>query len=270
MSPGEAVMLVALGAAIGVYATAIGAGGGFLLTPLLLLRHPDVQPEFATTASLAIIVASSGLSSVVGLREGRVDRPVALAVSAVAMPAAVLGAGGTALLPRDVFAVGFGALLLGLALYLTLRPAAEAASAFASGWGRELADRGGERFVYHIPVMRSILPMIAAAFTATLAGISGGPIKVPLMSRVMRMPHAVVVPTAYVLNTTTAAAGVAFHLAAGHAGAPLADGVWLAAGMLVVNPLGQRLRRRLGEGPLTRLLALGLVVIAVQTVWSNL
>jgi uncharacterized membrane protein YfcA len=42
----DAVLLVAIGFCVGVYSTALGAGGAFLLTPLLLIRHPDTwQPR---------------------------------------------------------------------------------------------------------------------------------------------------------------------------------------------------------------------------------
>jgi len=39
-------VLIAAGVAIGSYATAIGVSGGFLITPLLLILHPDVEPKF--------------------------------------------------------------------------------------------------------------------------------------------------------------------------------------------------------------------------------
>ena len=50
MSPVEFLALIGAGAAIGLYATVVGAGGGFLLTPLLLLRHEDALPAEITMA----------------------------------------------------------------------------------------------------------------------------------------------------------------------------------------------------------------------------
>lgn len=265
MIPLDNAALLALGVLIGAYATAIGAGGGFLIAPLLLLRYPGVRPEFVTTASLGFVAVSSGLSSVVGLREGRVDRGVAAALSLIAVPAALLGAAVTTLLPRAWFAAGFAVLLLALAAFLVWRPTAPDFDEAPRGWRRRLQDRRGNTFSYRVPMARTIAPIVVATFLSTLAGISGGPIKVPLMTRLMRMPHAVAVLTVQLLNFATAAAAVSLHLAAGHGGDPLRDAVWLGAGAIIGNPLGQRLRRRLGEGPLTRLLALGLVVVAIRT-----
>ena len=54
MEPIEAVLLVVVGAAIGAYASAIGSGGGFIIAPLLLLRHEDSTPPEITAASLSV------------------------------------------------------------------------------------------------------------------------------------------------------------------------------------------------------------------------
>ena len=37
---GAAVALVAIGLAVGAFGTLVGAGGGFLLTPILLVLYP--------------------------------------------------------------------------------------------------------------------------------------------------------------------------------------------------------------------------------------
>ena len=58
--------LVAIAFAIGAYAGAIGAGGGFLLAPALLLRHPAA----ITTATLTVVLAASAKAALAGLRGG--------------------------------------------------------------------------------------------------------------------------------------------------------------------------------------------------------
>ena len=62
--------LVAIAFAIGAYAGAIGAGGGFLLAPALLLRHPDADPAAITTATLTVVLAASAKAALAGLRGG--------------------------------------------------------------------------------------------------------------------------------------------------------------------------------------------------------
>ncbi len=200
---------------------------------------------------------------------GAVAVPAAL-LGAVAVPAALLGARGTELVPRDAFAFGISGMLLLLAAYLAWRPAAAITNPVARGWRRQIRDREGNIFVYRIPLLRGIVPLAGSSLLSALASIGGGILYVPLTTRLMHMPYALAVPAAHVVIATLAVTVVAFHLAAGHAGDPLRDAPWIAAGMVASNPLGQRLHRRLGEGLLTRMLAAGLVVVSVRTAWGAL
>lgn len=270
MSPLEAAALVAAGLAIGVYATAIGAGGGFLFAPLLLVRHPAAEPEFITAASLSVVAVSSLLSSVAVARQRRVDYPVVGVLALAAAPGALLGAAGTALLPREVFALGVSVLLLLLAVFLAWRPVPAMVDPVTRGWRRTLTDRDGNRYAYRMPLLRGIVPTAAAGALAGLAGIGGGVMYVPLATRVLRMPHALAVPAAHLVIGAIALTVVTFHMLAGHAAEPMRDVAWLALGVAVANPFGQRLNRRLGQGPLTRLLAVGLLLVSLRTAWGAL
>ncbi|MDE2640627.1 MAG: hypothetical protein OXI03_08610 [Chloroflexota bacterium] len=69
MSAPEIIGLVLLGLLAGSYAGAIGAGGGFVIAPLLLWRHGDAPPRAAAappssaaTLSDAAVMASGGAS----------------------------------------------------------------------------------------------------------------------------------------------------------------------------------------------------------------
>jgi hypothetical protein len=264
----EALLLVIAGVVIGAYSISIGAGGGFLIAPLLLIRYPDAPPEVITTASLSAVVITSFASSAIVIPERRVDMPVALAIAAIAVPAGIVGALGTVALPRVAFALGFAALLVTLALYIIRRPISSTPPPNADGVQRVIEDRDGHRFEYRIPIRRSIAPNLGMAFLSALAGIGGGPIGVPIMTRVMRIPHAIAVPTVQVRTGISAAVIVLFHLTLGHAGDPMADVPFLGLGVIIANPFGQRLRRRLGEGPLMRALAFGLFLVAARTAYG--
>ena len=257
--------LLAIGLAVGAYAGAVGAGGGFLVAPVLLLRYPDAPPEEITTATLAAVALSNGASALYAGRRSRMDRPLAALLVAAALPPALLGAAATALLPREVFTLGFAALLLATGLYLVRRPMAGIVAPVRHGWQREVQDREGATFVYRVPVWRSLAATATAAGVSTLAGIGGGLLYSPLATRVMRIPHALAVPIAQVLITAVATAAVALHLLAGHAGDPIEDVPPLTIGIIISVPLARRLHDRLGEGALTRALAAGLFIVGVRT-----
>jgi len=269
VDPVEAILLVVLGFGVGAYAAAVGAGGGFLIAPILLIRYPEAAPAAVTAASLIVVWVTSVTQSMLAARERRIDVPLAGAMLAVAIPASLLGGFATTLVPRSAFALGFALLIVGIAIYVLLRPVAGIASpSHARVWRRERTDSDGNRFVYRIPIWQSVGPTIAATFTAAMAGIGGGPIGIPMMTRVMRIPHAVAVPSMHFLITFQSASVIAFHVWAGNTGEPLRDIPWLAAGVLLAAPAGRWLRRRLGEGILMRALALGMFVIAARTAWG--
>jgi len=268
MPVSQMLLLVALGFGIGAYSVSIGAGGGFLIAPLLLIRHPDADPAFITTASLTAVLITSTAASAVAIPEGRVDIRAALFMATIAIPAGIVGALGTVALPREVFAIGFAVLLIALAAYIIRFPTAPPPPVDAAGWPRRIVDRDGTAFEYHIPVRRSALPLVGMASLSALAGIGGGPIGVPIMTRIMRIPHAIAVPTIQLNTALYSAAVIAFQFSLGHAGEPLRDVPLLGLGVLLANPLGHRLRRTLGEGPLMHALALGLILVAARTAWG--
>ncbi len=264
----EATMLAVAGLAIGAYATAIGAGGGFLIAPLLLLLYPDAEPVAVTTASLSVVLVSALASTAIMWRERLVDFAVVGVLVVIAIPSALLGGYATSLVPRDAFAIGFGLLLALIGLYLTLRPVAGPVAAGERSWARRHTDADGRTYAYRIPVLRSIPANIGAAFLGALAGIGGGPIGVPIMTRVMGIPHAIATTSMQSLIVVQSAVVVGMHLAAGHQGDPMQAVPWLAMGGVLGSPVGRALRRRLGEGPLTRALAFGLFFIAARTAWA--
>ena len=47
--------LIAIGFSAGAYGTLIGAGGGFVLMPILLLLYPKENPEILASISLAVV-----------------------------------------------------------------------------------------------------------------------------------------------------------------------------------------------------------------------
>ena len=47
--------LIAFGFGTGIYGALIGAGGGFVLMPLLVLLYPQQNPERLTSISLAVV-----------------------------------------------------------------------------------------------------------------------------------------------------------------------------------------------------------------------
>src|SRR5262245_56529754 len=114
--------LLLIGFAVGAYGTLIGAGGGFILVPVLLFLYPEEPPARITAISLAVVFFNALSGSFAYARARRIDYRTGLTFAAVTIPGAIVGAIVNGFLPRGLFDVVFGLVLVGLALLVIFRP----------------------------------------------------------------------------------------------------------------------------------------------------
>tara|TARA_B100000029_G_scaffold219750_1_gene217452 strand:+ start:4263 stop:5084 length:822 start_codon:yes stop_codon:yes gene_type:complete len=264
----EPLLLIFIGAAIGTYAGAIGAGGGFLIAPFLLFRYPTATAAEITAASLLYVVVNSALQILVAFKEDRIDGRLVVLLAAIGVPAAVVGGATTGLVPRDYFAIGFGVFLVLIGMYVIVRPTAVPEPTTGYGWERNIKDRNGTVFRFRVPLIRSALAQAATAFFSALAGIGGGPIGMPVITRVQKVPHEIAVPSMHLLIFIQSISVTGLHIVNETNGSPLGDLPWLAAGVIISAPLAAKFRRIAGEGKLMRALAIGLIAIGASAVFD--
>ncbi|MGW8179419.1 MAG: sulfite exporter TauE/SafE family protein, partial [bacterium] len=113
---------ILLGFLTGGYGTLIGAGGGFVLMPLLLLIYPNQSPEALTSISLAVVFFNALSGSEAYAFMERIDYRSGLLFSLFTIPGAVIGALNTSHVPRSLFDGIFGLLLLAGSVFLLLHP----------------------------------------------------------------------------------------------------------------------------------------------------
>src|SRR3954447_19094731 len=113
--------LIFAGIIVGALGTLIGAGGGFILVPLLIFTHPSLSPEIITAISIAIVAANAISGSIAYARTGRIDYKAGLVFALFTIPGSVLGVLTTQYIPRNLFNILFGLLLIALAVYLVSR-----------------------------------------------------------------------------------------------------------------------------------------------------
>jgi uncharacterized protein len=290
----ELVWLIPLGIAIGALGTLMGVGGGIVLVPLLLILYPHERPEVLTAVSLTVIFFNALSGSVAYARMRRIDYRAALIFAASALPGAILGAICTEFVPRREFNGAIGVMLMAAAVFLTLHPVRErlAKTARRSGSGAGLADKGhGDAVAFgpadagtSAPVdagtsapsapppyrTRGRLALGAAlstgvGFLASLLGLGGGIIHVPVLVTILKFPVHVATATSHMILAILALAAVTVHVADGS----LAVGVWhavaLAAGVVVGAQVGAALSNRISGLWIMRALtvALGLVGLRI-------
>jgi len=112
-------LVAILGIAVGVGAAFSGLGGGFLMVPLLIALGFAPQRAVGTSFLAIVIIACSALFA--HGKFANVDWRVGLVLGAGGIAGAQIGARLLQNVPAPVFHKIFGAVLLGLALWMFLR-----------------------------------------------------------------------------------------------------------------------------------------------------
>jgi uncharacterized membrane protein YfcA len=262
------LLLLVLGAVVGAYGTLIGAGGGFVLVPALLLLYPHEQPTTITTISLAVVCCNAASGTLAYARQQRVDYRTGLAFSAASAPGAVVGVFATALFQRGPFDVLLGVLLVLLALWLSVRPAAEHASlvAIPGHTRRTLRDASGATYSYTFSLPLGVALSAMVGFLSSLLGIGGGIIHVPVMVQVLHIPTHVATATSHFVLAQTSLVGSIVHAFRGDYARTLGRVVPLCIGVIAGAQVGALLSARLRGMLIVRLLALALALVGIRLI----
>jgi uncharacterized protein len=256
--------LAALGLAVGTFGTLIGAGGGFLLVPILLLLYPGDSPATITSISLAVVFLNASSGSFAYLRQHKVDVRSALWFASAAVPGSVLGALAVSHVPRTVFEVILGVVLIAASIFLLVsqRPVAG---------HHEAGDYGffGPRIEHHRPTGLALAFVVG--FVSSLLGIGGGILHVPALVHVLDFPVHVATATSHFVLAMTAGAGTVAHVASGtFAGTVLSRTAALGVGVVVGAQFGALWSKRAKPTFILRGLAVALLLVGARMLYHAL
>lgn len=261
------LLLVALGFAVGAYGTIIGAGGGFILVPVLLLIYPDYDPEQVTAISLAVVWANATSGAVAYARQRRIDYVTGLIFAVSSVPGVIAGALVVGYVPERAFSVLFGALLLAMAV-ITLQPRPSAIREPRPERGllvRTVIVSGGMSYRYAYKVWQAVLLSLAIGFVSSLFGVGGGVIHVPLMIVLFRIPIELAVATSHFVLALMTGGATTVHLASRSlSGEQLLQAAALALGAIPGAQAGAWLAHRIPSRRVLPLLALALVALGLR------
>jgi uncharacterized membrane protein YfcA len=266
MSIEEVVLLVLLGVAVGSVGTLVGAGGGFLLTPVLLLVYPHDSPQTITAISLAAVWANSTSGSVAYARQGRIDLRSGLVFGVATLPGAVGGALLVDAVPRRVFDAVMAFALGTVALLIARR--GEGTSERSTGTMRIVVDRAGRAWRYRVPLGRGVLYSVGVGFASSFLGIGGGVFHVPILVAGLGFPTHIATATSHFVLSLMSGAGVLTHALQGsyRVGNGLRRSIALGIGVAVGAQAGARASTRVPAKQIERLLAVSLALVAVRLV----
>jgi len=265
-----AVVLCLIGVGVGAFGTVIGAGGGFILTPILLLLYPHDSAQTLTAISLAAVFFNAASGSVAYAHQRRIDFRSGTVFAIATLPGAVGGALLVGVVSRHVFDGIMGAVLALLALWLLIGERWPLPTPKRHLERRVLTDRAGETYTYTVPLRRGALYSLAVGFLSSFLGIGGGVIHVPLLVRALGFPTHIATATSHFVLAIMAGTGSLTHIALGsfahHHG--LRRTLALSVGVVAGAQLGARISLRLRGSVIQLLLAAALLALAARLLYT--
>jgi uncharacterized membrane protein YfcA len=279
--PAEYLWLLPLGLLIGAFGTLIGAGGGFVLVPILLLVYPNEKTELITAISLAVVFFNALSGSLAYARMKRVDYKSGILFSIATIPGAILGALSTAYVPRGLFDLLFGVLMIVAAIYLWTSGGEESAvRSHRKGDSdsdprprrmlRTLTDAEGVRYHYAYNPVPGVLLSLVVGFISSLLGVGGGFIHVPILTRLLDFPVHIATATSHFVLAIMSLTGTLVHVAQGVFVRGLRRTAMLAIGVLIGAQAGAWMSNRIGGKMIIRGLAVALAFVGVRLIVSVL
>jgi uncharacterized membrane protein YfcA len=267
-------LLLGLGGVVGFLSGIFGVGGGFLLTPLLIVI--GIPPPVAVGTQAPQILASSFSGMLAHMRRGNVDVRIGLVLAIGGLVGSVLGVWLFGLLRRlgqidlaislayVLFLGTIGALMLAESVRAWMRVRARPGA---------LTKRHRHLWLHGLPFklrfhrsrlyISALMPLglgVVAGILVAVMGVGGGFMLVPAMIYLIGMPTAVVIGTSLFQISVVTAATTLLHAASNRT-----VDVFLALALIVGGVVGAQLGSSVGHrlrGEQLRIL-LALIVLGV-------
>ncbi len=246
----EWLLILAGGAAAGLFGSLLGLGGGLLIVPLLTLGF-GLELREAVGISLVSVIMTSSASAGVYLERRVADLRLGMRLELFTAIGALVGGSIAFLIDERWLSVLFAGLLVYVAVSMLRARTSEP------------SDDGSERRSYEVRnVPFGVVGATGAGVISALLGVGGGIVKVPLMHLAMGVPLRVAAATSNLMVGITAAAGAVIYLARGEIDPYMAGPT--AIGVFVGASLGSRLAHRVDLRILRWLFVVVLLYTAVQ------
>jgi uncharacterized protein len=268
-------LLILAGFLIGIFGTLIGAGGGFILVPVLILSYPELSAESITAISIVIVAANAISGSIAYARSGRIDFRAGILFALFTIPGSVLGVLTTQFIPRHLFNILFGILLVFLSAYLffknnkPIKPARVDTN--QRRWKHhELVDTGGTRYSYTYNQTRGIVISVLVGYLSPLLGIGGGIIHVPALVQWLQFPVFIATATSHFILAIMATVSVIVHAIKGSYGDPkiMHMVIGLIIGVIPGAQIGAWLSHKIKGHTIIRVLAVCLGIVGIRILLS--
>ncbi len=247
-------LLIGVGAVVGFLSGVFGVGGGFLLTPLLIML--GIEPMVAAASDANQIVAASTSGAFAHYKEGNVD----VKMGTLMLIGGVFGGGlGTFLIKilrqtgnvdvviRICYVVLLALVGATMLIESLTRPVSEDAVSKGDSWLDRVMIRlpFSTHFEASGVTTSALSPLLLGVMVGILAaimGVGGGFLLIPTMTYLLRMPMRVVVGTSLFQMLFTAGATTVMQATVNHN-----VDIFLAIALLIGSSIGAQVGVRVGR-----------------------
>lgn len=270
------ILMVLLGVFSGAYGVLVGAGGGFILSPMLLLLFDTEEPEMVAGTVLAAIAINSILVAIRYIRMKVVDYRSALLFAGAAAPGAVIGAFGVSAVAPEIFRTLFGILLLLLALQLAFRP--NIVRVLRIGQARRLISLPvsqrhittamGQEYRYEFNETLATSFNVVLGFISSFFGIGGGFLRTPVLVLAFGFPVRIAAASSVFALAIYGSAGALTHGYLGNIEL-FPTLLFIGTGLAVGGQIGAMLSGRIGGVWVMRMLLVVVFLLGVRLIWQG-
>jgi uncharacterized membrane protein YfcA len=268
----DRLWLIPVGFLVGTYGTLVGAGGGFVLVPMLLLLYPQESPEVITSISLAVVFFNALSGSIAYMRLKRVDYRSGILFASATVPGAILGAVTTSFIPRPLFDIFLGVMMIGASLFLLFhrdKKNGDKGSRFPGCLVRNLVEANGTAHTFSYSPTLGVGLSLVVGYISSLLGIGGGIIHVPALVHLLNFPVHIATATSHFMLAIMALTGTGVHILTGAFHHGIRRTIALAIGVLIGAQLGAFLSNRVGGVWIIRGLAIALGFVGIRILIST-
>ncbi len=271
----EWLWLALLGFGSGAYGVLVGAGGGFILGPVLLIFF-DMEPQVVAGTALALVAVNSIAGSQAYRRMGLIDYRSGLLFAAVAIPGSVLAPFVLTTVAGGVFRLLFGLLLVTLAFQMLVHPHFSARSTprkigmfSRTVRSREITTSWGQVFRYEFNEFFATSFNFILGFISSFFGTGGGFLRTPILVAAFGFPVRVAAASSIFALSFYATAGAVTHASLGHV-EWFPTFVWAGVGLVMGGQFGAQLSLRV-KGPwILRLLMIVVLSLGIKLIMEAL
>jgi len=258
-----AIIVFNTGVLIGVIGTLIGAGGGFIHVPVLIIFY-GFTPQHAIGTSMAVVMmnAISGTFSYVAQK--RIDYEIAIKFAVAASPGVFVGALLSQFFNVSSFSIIFSLLLIFLSYYLFSGKefSVVRTKVAQAPRTRYLKDVTGEEFYYAPDMSVGFSASTLIGVFSGLFGIGGGIIHVPLMYSALGIPVHIATATSHCILAITSFLGFIVFVGLGYV--DLNYAVLLGIGTIIGAGYGAQLSLKTRPYIIKKVIAVCLLFLALR------